>query len=122
MTLVLAAAALESEAKETYIDYLFEKYLDNDPDYFQEYYEKTLEELCSEESDYRYWKELLSPHLPESLPEKEESGINRERREATRLLSMQAHILKNLNQQEGLEDLYERTYREEGELCLQYVK
>lgn len=119
---VLAEGNLESETKETYIDYLFEKYLENDPDYFQEYYEETLEELCSEESDYRYWKELLSPHLPEKLPEKEESGINWERRKATRLLSMQARILKNLNQKESLEDLYERTYREEGEFCLQYVK
>lgn len=119
---VLAEGDLESETKKTYIDYLFERYMQNDPDYFQEYYEETLEELCSEESDYRYWKELLSPHLPERLPEKEESGINWERREAIRLLSMQVHILKNLNQREALEDLFESTYRDEGEFCLQYVK
>ena len=117
----LAEGNLEGEARKTHIEYLFEKYLENDPDYFREYYEETLEELCSEEGDYRYWKKLLSPHLPESLPEKEEGGINWDRREAVRLLSMRAHVLKNLDQKKELEELFERHYREDGKICLQYV-
>lgn len=52
-------AELGHKEKKDYIDYLFGKYIENDPDYFQEYYGYALREICESRDDLEYWKKLL---------------------------------------------------------------
>ncbi len=118
---ILSETDLDFHQKKPYIDYLFEKFLENDPDYFQEYYEEAIKDLCSSQNDYQHWKKLLQPHLPEGFPEGKEGGWSGDRYEVRRLLSMQANILENLDEQDELNELFERTYREDGQFCLRYV-
>ncbi len=68
----IAKAGLKAKAKRKYIEYLFDKYLQKEPDYFQEDYDEALRELCTSEEDFRYWKELLEAHLPEKMPDKQD--------------------------------------------------
>ena len=57
-------AELETKLKRKYIDYLFNRYLLNDPDYFQDDYFDALKELCTTKEDFDHWKMLMEPHLP----------------------------------------------------------
>ena len=61
-------AGLDADGRRPYIKYLFDRYLRGDPDYFQSDYGEALDKLCREETDWRYWKELLEPHMPGELP------------------------------------------------------
>jgi len=121
-TSVVNSAGLKHEEKAPFIEYLFEKYVAEDPDYFQEYYEAALESICTCKEDLEYWKRLLSPYLPGSIPS---PSRNWERHyESTQLLSMQAYILDKLddqNSREELCDLLAKHYLNDEEFCNLYV-
>lgn len=56
----IVLAELETDARKKYIDYLFNKYLQNDPDYFQDDYYDALKVLCTSKEDLAHWKDAAS--------------------------------------------------------------
>jgi predicted secreted protein len=113
-------AELGTETKKRYIDYLFNRYLLNDPDYFQDDYYDALKELCTTKEDFDHWKMLLEPHLPEMLPDDEQNWSNYY--QAKRLISMQLHLLSMLKETANFYALMEKHYRSSSEFCLQYAR
>jgi len=111
-------AKLSHKEKKDYIDYLFAKYIENDPDYFQESYDYTLREICQSRDDLEHWKRLLKPHLPEDLPDHSQWH---EYYQAKELLRMQLHILGLLEDEKEFYDLIQRCYRKDHEFCLLYA-
>ncbi len=96
-------AGLTSQDKRKYIDYLFGKYLENDPDFFRDDYDEALRDLCTTEEDLRHWKEMLERHMrekgiPEKMPDekKDWSGYYRTRA----LISMHLYVLSRLKSAE----------------------
>jgi hypothetical protein len=118
----LKEAGLKHEEKRGYIDYLSNKYLESDPDFFQEIYEQALEQVCTSKEDLEYWKKLLEPHLPKTLPDRDKNY--HEYCNALGFLTMQANILEGLGES-GKEELYkilQKYYREDEDLFFSYLK
>jgi uncharacterized Zn finger protein len=118
----LKKAGLKHEEKREYINYLFNKYLESDPDFLQEIYEYALEQFCDSKEDLEYWKKLLEPHLPKTLPDRHKNY--EEYYNAIALLTMKANILEGLGEI-GKEELYktlEKYYREDVDLFFSYIK
>ncbi len=113
-------ADLEIDAKREYIDYLFNRYLLKDPDYFQDDYYDALKELCTSKEDLEYWKTLLMPHLQERLPDKEQDWSRYYH--AKELISMQLHLLHRLKETTEFYALMKQHYRSSSDFCLQYAK
>jgi len=111
-------ADLDHKEKKKYIKYFFSKYIENDPDYFREYYAYALREICYLKDDLEYWKKLLNPHLPKNLPNTNQWC---EYYQAKETLKMQFHILDLLDDKKEFYDLIKRHYRQCQELCLYYV-
>jgi hypothetical protein len=111
-------AELDHKEKKNYIDYFFNKYIENYPDYFQEYYSYALREICYSRDDLEYWKKLLKPHFPKNLPD---SSQWCEYYQAKETLKMQLHILDLLNNQKEFYGLIKRYYRQDQEFCLYYA-
>lgn len=111
-------AKLSHKEKKDYIDYLFAKYIENDPDYFQESYDYALREICQSRDDLEHWKRLLKPHFPEDLPDHSQWH---EYYQAKELLRMQLHILDLLDDEKGFYELIRRYYRKDDEFCLLYA-
>ena len=106
--------------KRQFIDYLFGKYVENNPDYFRENHEDALNQICDSEDDLRYWRKLLKPHLPKELPDSK--GNWSEYYNAKELLLMQAHMLSQLGEKEELYNLLQRHFKQDREFCLLYAQ
>ena len=117
---ILAEKDLDFAAKKRHLDYLFDKYIGDGPDYYQDYYYEALKELCSTKADYEHWKKRYQPHLPDGLPEGERRAAGRF--EAMQDLLAYADILEELGEGEELQELFEENYLEEGEFCVAYVR
>jgi uncharacterized Zn finger protein len=115
----IAEAGLKANAKREYIEYLFDKYLQREPDYFQDDYEEALRELCTSEEDLRYWKELLETHLPGKMPDKQDGSSYYQAQE---LISMRLYVLSRLKEVEEFYSLMEKHYRSSDDLCLMYAQ
>ncbi len=115
----IAKAGLNANAKRKYIEYLFDKYLQREPDYFQEDYDEALRELCTSKEDLRYWKELLEPHLPGRIPDKKDWSSYYQAKE---LISMHLYLLSRLKEKEEFYSLMEEHYRSSDDLCLMYAR
>ncbi len=114
-------AGMDFQEKKEHIDYLFEKYNEKEPDYFEDYYTRALKILCTEEKDYHHWKKLTRPLAQDKITAKLKGGT-RENYETIQLLKPWIHILKNLEEEGQLEELYEKVYHVNSELCLDYAK
>ena len=112
-------AGLGYEEKRPYIDYLFKKFIEGEPDYFQENYDHALMQMCTSKEDLRHWKTLLGPHLAE-LPNYEKNW--NEYYDAKQVLMMQIFVLDNLNEDKELHGLLERHYRRDSGLCLLFAE
>ncbi|MBS3766436.1 hypothetical protein KGY71_07955 [Candidatus Bipolaricaulota bacterium] len=117
----MVEAGLDFQQKKEHIDYLFEKYNEKDPDYFEEYYVKGLKTICTDERDYRHWKNLMRPLLGNRFNSRLEGG-RRENYETIQLVKPWIHILKNLEEEDQLGELYEKIYHVDSEICLDYAK
>ena len=93
-------------------------YIENDPDYFQEYYYYALKGICESKDDLFYWKGLLEPYLPIDLPDHDQWL---EYYQARELLMMQLHILDSLDDKKAFYELLERFYKKDYEFCITYV-
>lgn len=111
-------AKLSYKEEKDYIGYLFNKYIENDPDYFQEYYDYALREICQSKDGLEHWKRLLKPHLPGDLPDHNQWH---EHYQAKQLLGMQLHILDLLDDKKGFYSLIQRCYGKDHEFCLLYA-
>ncbi|ODS40636.1 MAG: hypothetical protein A7315_08000 [Candidatus Altiarchaeales archaeon WOR_SM1_79] len=111
---------LEHEDKKKYIKYLFDRYIENDPDYFRDNYESALKQICTAPQDLRYWKKMLEQYLPDDLQdsEKERSGYYN----AKELILIQFYILDNLDEDRAFYELGEKYYRRDYEICLLYAR
>lgn len=110
---------LDHKGKKGYIGYFFSKYIENDPDYFREYYGYALREICHSRDDLEYWKKLLKPHLPNNLPDISQWCEYYQMKE---ILKMQLYILDLLNNEKEFYDLIKKHYRQDQEFCLFYIK
>ena len=114
----ITKAELKPGEKKKYIKYFFDKYVENDPDYFREYYGYSLREICYLEDDLKYWKKLLEPYLPKKIPDSSRwSGYY----ETIEWIRMQLHILDLLNEKREFYQLIKRFYQKNHELCLDYA-
>ena len=113
-------AGLEAEARREYIDYLFNRYLLRDPDYFQDDYFDALKELCTSKEDLEYWKVRMEPHLPEKLPDEKQDWSRYHR--AKELISMRLYLLSRLKETAGFYALMDEHYRSSEDLCLQFAQ
>lgn len=108
-------ARLGHEEKKPYIEYLFKKFVENEPDYFQENYYTALRQMCTSKEELRHWKNLLEPHITEQ-PDYEKNRS--EYYDATQILMMQIYVLDKLKEEKELHDLLVRHYRTDSDLCL----
>jgi hypothetical protein len=113
-------AELEKDTRRKYIDYLFNRFLLRDPDYFQDDYFDALKELCTSEEDLEYWKALLGPQLPGMLPDKKKDGSRYY--QAKELISMQLYLFSRLKDTAGFYALMDEHYSSSQDLCLQYAQ
>lgn len=110
---------LNYKDKKAYIDYFFDKYIENDPDYFRDHYSFALSRICGSKDELEYWKKLLEPYLPEDLPGKDNLYLHFMEKD---LLMMQLYILDKLEENKEFYELIERYYRRDRELCLVYIR
>ena len=104
-------AELEFKDKKSYIDYFFRQYIKNDPDYFQEFYELALIQICSSKKDFEYLRKVLKPHIPEVIPERHENWHNYY--EARKLVALQLFILEKLNKKKEIYDVLENNWEKD---------
>ena len=114
----ITKAELKPDEKKKYIQYFFDKYVENEPDYFREYYGYALRKICYLEDDLKYWKKLLEPYLPKKIPD---SSRWSEYYETIEWIRMQLHILDLLNEKREFYQLIKRFYQKNHELCLYYA-
>jgi uncharacterized Zn finger protein len=108
------------EAKK-YIKYFFEKYIENEPDFFQQHYRYALDVVCNSPDTLKYWKKLLKPHLPSDLPKYTLSNWS-DYYSRKDLFGMQLSILDRLNDEAGFYKLIESLYRKDHRFCFVYIE
>ena len=111
-------AGFREEKKKSYIKYLFEKYIEKDPDYLQQNYYYALKDICYSKEDLLYWKKLLRPYIPIDLPDSEEWL---EYYQATEFIMTQLHILGLLDESKEFYSLIKKFYKKDYEICNIYV-
>ena len=113
-------AELPFDEKKKYIKYFFDKYIENEPDFFQQHYNSALSVVCNSSEALKYWKKLLKPHLPKSLPKYNLSNWS-DHYSRKELLGMQLAILDRLNDKAEFYRLIESLYRKDHGFCLVYI-
>jgi hypothetical protein len=116
----ILGAELTATEKSRCIDYLWRRYLLNEPDYFQDDYLDALKVLCTAKEDLVYWKELLLPHLPAKVPDSRED--RRGHYQAKKLISIELHLLSCLKETDSFYALMDEQYRTSPDLCLEYAQ
>ncbi len=110
-------AKLDHLQKRQYISYLYDQFIYNEPDYFNEFYHEALKSVCITKKDLEYWKMLHEPAVPRKLPNHEFTNHYH----SSLLVEMQADILERLGDP-SLESLYKKHYRHSSEICEMYIK
>ena len=103
--------------KRQYISYLHEMFVQNDPDYFQEFYDDALRKICTTREDLLYLRSLHGPLVPDHIPGRDDFSSHYG---ATVMVEMMIHILKKLHDP-LLEDVRKKHYRAAPEICQMYV-
>jgi hypothetical protein len=116
----ILGAELTATEKSRCIDYLWRRYLLNEPDYFQDDYLDALKVLCNAKEDLVYWKEILLPHLPAKVPDSRED--RRGHYQAKKLISIELHLLSCLKETDSFYALMDEQYRTSPDLCLEYAQ
>jgi len=122
-------ADLDHEEKCEYIDYLLERWGSDDSAVgtFSGQYEDALWELCTDDADLQYWRDLLEDDLPDEVPETSEpdNGIesfDTHRYEAKRRIEMYADVLNALGDTEMLREVYAEHHLDIREFCVRYAR
>lgn len=114
----LNRANLDYKNKKGYIDYFFDKYIENEPDYFRDHYSWALSKICHSKGELEYWRKLLESYLPEDLARS--TSLYKHYMEKD-FLSMQLHILDSLGEREAFYELIEKYYSRDHDFCLLYI-
>jgi len=114
----IKSSDIKEEDKKSYIRYLFEKYIEKDPDYLQQYYYYALKDTCNKKDDLLYWKKLLRQYIPSYLPDDKEWI---EYFQAREFIKMQLHILGLLGEKKEFYSLIKKFYKKDCEICNIYV-
>lgn len=123
-------ADLSREEKREYIEYLFERWASDDAgvETFSGQYEEALWELCADETELAYWRELLEAELPDEIPERggidDETGLleTNGHYRAKWLIETYADLLDTLDDTDALREIYERYYLDNRSFCLRYAR
>ena len=125
----LQEATLAHEDKREYTEYLFERWMSDNPavETFAGQYEDALWDFCTK-ADLQHWRELLEGQLPTAIPEK--GGINEEsgliettgHYKAKYEFETYADILDALDDTDTLHEVYEHHYLDISSFCLQYAR
>jgi hypothetical protein len=122
-------ADLDHEDRREYIEYLFERWAGEEAAVgtFSEQYLNALWELCTEDADLRYWRDLLEAELPTEIPETSDSSdgvgqFDASRYEAERRIKTHADVLDALGDTETLRETYERYYLDIQGFCPRYAR
>ena len=92
--------------------------MQNDPDYFQEFYDGALRRICATQEDLWYPGDLHEPLVPDHMPDKDDFSA---RCGAAAMVEMMVHILKKQHDP-LLEDMCKKHYRPSPEICRMYVR
>lgn len=109
---------LDYKNKKDYIDYFFDKYIENEPDYFRDHYSWALSKICHSKAELEHWRKLLESYLPEDLTKS--ASLYKHYMEKD-FLSMQLHILDSLGENEAFYKLIEKYYSRDHDFCLLYI-
>lgn len=104
--------------KRQYISYLHERFVQNDPDYFQEFYDGALRRICTTQDDLWYLRDLHEPLVPDHIPDRDNFSAHYG---AAVMVEMMVHILKKLHDP-LMEDMCKKHYRSSPEICRMYVR
>lgn len=122
-------ADLDHEEKREYIDYLFGRWGSDDSAVgtFSGQYEDALWELCTDDADLQYWRDILEDDLPTEIPEPSEpddgiGSFDTRRYEAERRIELYADVLDALGDTEALREVYEQYYLDIREFCVQFAR
>ena len=102
--------------KRQYISYLHDRFVQNDPDYFQEFYDGALRSICTTREDLEYLRALHAPLVPDRIPDRDDSAHYK----IAVLVEMMVRILEKLHDP-LLEDLCKKHYRASSDICRTYV-
>ena len=122
-SLASCVSFLEGEKKSCYIDYFFEKFMEKEPDYFENEYDEALRSVCVDKDELEHLRELLWPHLPNFLPDSKEDWSRHY--DSKVLLDMQAFVLDSLakfgdeDSRRELYELFKRNYLKDDECLFQ---
>jgi hypothetical protein len=119
MTCVLHAR-LDAARKREFIEYLFDRYMKNDPDIFEEHYEDAMLKVCTSEQDFTYLFQLVKPHIPKVLPDRR--GDWHVFFQARSRVGLLLKILERLNRREDIYAVLEKNWKLDNELCLEYAR
>lgn len=109
---------LDYKNKKGYIDYFFDKYIENEPNYFRDHYSWALSKICHSKAELEHWRKLLESYLPEDLTKS--ASLYKHYMEKD-FLSMQLHILDSLGENEAFYKLIEKYYSRDHDFCLLYI-
>ena len=118
MVSCIKAGATTHAQRRRHILYMFDKYIKNDPDYFSEHYTWGLWKICKNKEDLAYWRDLIKPHVPDSIPLhaswSETYGVKK-------IIRMYAKTLIKLKD-ESAEKILAKHYRKDEDICKLYIK
>ena len=113
----IKSSRLTHQQKRPHILYMFEKYLENEPDYFAEMYVPLLENVCTDRDDHEYLRSMLEPRLPTQIPDLESS----KHYDAIEKIMMYIHILEKLKDK-SLDDVLAKHHLGYYQICMLYIK
>ena len=80
--------------KRQYISYLHGRFVQNDPDYFQEFYDGALRRICTAHDDLEYLRGLHGPLVPDHIPDRDNFSAYYG---AVVMVELMVHVLKKLH-------------------------
>ncbi len=105
--------------KQRHIKYMFEKFMLKEPDYFADDYEDALGKICTTANDLAYWEKLLDLHIPDTLPDNDDTYWSG-KYDAARLIMMKITILERTGSP-ALTDILAKHYRNDHNICTAYI-
>ncbi len=112
------AAGLDLQEKKNAMEYLFDRYIRNDPDYYQEYYDNALRILAEGKQELLIWENLLKPYF-EKIPQEGVEEINYQEHD---ILDSWLWIQDGLDRKEEVNKIYENYYHVSSMIFEKYLE
>ena len=115
MVEVIVRERMPPESKREHIAYLLGRFVTETRPKFIPQYRSALETICTQREDLLYWQERLAPHL------KRLAGLESVPKNAVDLVLMQAYILAELEDADGMASFLAGFYHLDKKLCMMYL-